>query len=63
MRANRFDFLRLVFASTVFVYHLVTLAALDVRGIWELHLADLAEISIQGFFVISGALVYGSWER
>ncbi|MEM9669404.1 MAG: acyltransferase [Pseudomonadota bacterium] len=63
MRANRFDFLRLVFAGLVFVYHLVVLAALDVSGVWETHLAGLAEFAIQGFFVISGALVYGSWSR
>ncbi|MEM7006855.1 MAG: acyltransferase [Pseudomonadota bacterium] len=63
MRANRFDFLRLVFASTVFIYHLIVLAVLDVNGLWEPRLAALAELSIQGFFIISGALVYGSWER
>ncbi|MEM7660861.1 MAG: acyltransferase [Pseudomonadota bacterium] len=63
MRSNRFDFLRLVFATAVFVYHLVVLAALDVNGVWEPRLAEFAELSIQGFFVISGALVYGSWER
>jgi peptidoglycan/LPS O-acetylase OafA/YrhL len=60
---NRFDFLRLLFASVVFIYHAVVLAALDAGGAWEAHLALGAELSIQGFFVISGALVYGSWER
>ena len=60
---NRFDFLRLLFASVVFIYHAVVLASLDAGGAWEAHLALGAELSIQGFFVISGALVYGSWER
>ena len=63
MHTNRFDFLRLVFAGTVFVYHLVVLAELDPTGDWEAALARLAELAIQGFFVISGALVFGSWER
>ena len=61
--ANRFDLLRLVFASGVFVYHAIVLASLDVGGVWEARLAVLAETCIQGFFIVSGALVYGSWER
>ncbi|MEM1390886.1 MAG: acyltransferase [Pseudomonadota bacterium] len=60
---NRFDLLRLVFATGVFVYHAVALAALDVGGVWEARLGQLAELCIQGFFIVSGALVYGSWER
>lgn len=61
--SNRFDLLRLLFASVVFIYHAVVLASLDVRGAVEAHLAVGAELSIQGFFIVSGALVYGSWER
>ncbi|MEO0983346.1 MAG: acyltransferase [Pseudomonadota bacterium] len=61
--ANRFDALRLAFATTVFAYHAVALAALTPGGAWEQALAQAAELSIQGFFVISGALVYGSWTR
>lgn len=60
---NRFDLLRLVFATGVFVYHGVAIAALDVNGVWEARLGQVAELCIQGFFVVSGALVYGSWER
>ena len=60
---NRFDFLRLVFASMVFVYHLVVLSAVAPQTALEAQLGALAELSIQGFFVVSGALVYGSWER
>lgn len=61
--ANRFDLLRLVFASGVFVYHAVAIAALDGGGVWEARLGQVAELCIQGFFIVSGALVYGSWER
>jgi len=57
---NRFDFLRLLFASLVFVFHLVVLANLADGTKLENNLAHLAELSIQGFFIISGALVYGS---
>lgn len=60
---NRFDFIRLLLASGVFVYHLIALAELDSSGHWEAHLAIIAELSIQGFFIVSGALVYGSWQR
>lgn len=60
---NRFDALRLLFAGVVAVYHITALAALDTSGRWEAALGFLTEISIQGFFVISGALVLASWER
>ena len=60
---NRFDALRLAFASMVFVYHAVALSGLVADSPLELNLAVIAELSIQGFFIISGALVYGSWER
>ena len=62
MSDNRFDFLRLVFASTVFVYHMLVLALSPSKltaSIW----AGMAELSIQGFFIVSGALVYGSLQR
>lgn len=61
--ANRFDALRLCFASLVAVYHLVALAGLDGGSGVEGWLAGLAEVSIQGFFVVSGALVFASLER
>ena len=63
LHANRFDLIRLCLASGVFAYHLVALASLDVQGPWESGLGVLAELCIQGFFIVSGALVYGSWER
>lgn len=61
--SNRFDALRLCFASLVAVYHLVALADLDGGSGLERWLAGLAEVSIQGFFIVSGALVLASLER
>ncbi|NNC37212.1 MAG: acyltransferase [Acidimicrobiales bacterium] len=53
--------MRLLFASGVFVFHAVVLTNLWPGSAGEVHLARLAELSIQGFFIISGALVYGSF--
>ncbi len=61
--ANRFDALRLAFASFVVVYHIVALAALDVAGGIELAASHFADLGVKGFFVISGALVFGSFQR
>ncbi len=61
--ANRFDFLRLVFAGIVALYHAVFLASLAPQSGLENGLAQAAELSIQGFFIISGALVLGSLVR
>jgi len=58
--ANRFDFLRLLFAGLVALYHAVYLSGINRDGMWENTLARAAELSIQGFFIISGALVLGS---
>ena len=63
MRTNRFDLLRLVFASTVFVGHALILPDLTGTGQAEFLLASLSELSIEGFFIISGGLVYGSYLR
>ena len=60
---NRFDLLRLLFAALVFAYHAVVLSVFAPGGELESGLALLAELSIQGFFIVSGALVYGSFER
>ena len=63
MSANRFDALRLLFALVVFAYHGVALSALDIGGPLEIWLGRFAELSIQGFFIVSGALVFGSLDR
>ncbi|MEQ9507014.1 MAG: acyltransferase [Hyphomonas sp.] len=60
---NRFDLIRLVLAAGVFAYHAVALAAVDVGGPLEAGLAQFAELCIQGFFIVSGALVAGSLDR
>ncbi len=61
--ANRFDFIRLVLASIVFVFHALVLAKEDPTGTGTGFWMIAAEISIQTFFIISGTLVYGSWLR
>jgi peptidoglycan/LPS O-acetylase OafA/YrhL len=63
LTANRFDLLRLVFAAGVTVFHAVALTAIAPDGALEASLGALAEISIQGFFIVSGALVFGSLMR
>ena len=60
---NRFDLIRLVLAAGVFVYHGAALAGQNPGGPLELALAQLAEVCIQGFFIVSGALVAGSLDR
>lgn len=60
---NRFDLVRLLFASLVFLYHAFVLSSAQPGGAVEGGLAVLAELSIQGFFIVSGALVFGSYER
>ncbi len=62
-QTNRFDFLRLVFAAAVAVYHAFVLAKIAPRLQTEKYLGTAAELSIQGFFIISGALVLGSLVR
>lgn len=63
LAGNRFDFLRLLFAFGVFVYHAWVLVAVAPQGVVEAGLAQAAEVCIQGFFIVSGALVFGSMER
>lgn len=60
---NRFDLIRLLLASGVFAYHAIALAGINAGGAIELAFARLAEVSIQGFFIVSGALVASSLDR
>ncbi|RIJ15052.1 acyltransferase [Henriciella mobilis] len=55
--------MRLVFAGAVFAYHACVLSAAGPGGQVETGLARAAELGIQGFFIVSGALVFGSLER
>lgn len=61
--SNRFDLIRLLLAAGVFAYHAIALGAIAPSGLLERGLAQLAQVSIQGFFVVSGALVAGSLAR
>jgi len=61
--ANRFDFIRLAFAAGVFIYHGVAIGTALPFGPLERALSHFAELSIQGFFIVSGLLVAGSLER
>lgn len=60
---NNFNLLRLLFALMVVVYHAIALA--NVPG-WrgaEQATSLLAELGVQGFFVLSGYLVFASLQR
>ena len=61
--ANNFNLLRLLFALFVVAYHLVVLSGVAQWRVLEGPLSLLAEIGVQGFFVLSGYLVYASLER
>jgi len=60
---NNFNLLRLLLALFVVVYHLVILSAAPQWAHLEGPFSLLAEIGVQGFFVLSGYLVYASLER
>ena len=63
LAANRFDLIRLALASAVFAYHAIVLSALAPMSGLERVWGQIAEIAIQGFFIVSGALVAGSLMR
>ena len=63
LATNRFDLIRLLLAAGVFAYHAIALGAIAPSGPLERGLAQLAEMSIQSFFIVSGALVAGSLAR
>ncbi|MGF1454136.1 MAG: acyltransferase family protein [Alphaproteobacteria bacterium] len=58
-RDNNFDILRLVFASLVVVHHFSTLSNFGYGGIFF----NLGHSSVLGFFVISGFLIYWSYDK
>ena len=60
---NNFNALRLIFALMVAAYHVVVLPWQGSGTPGESALAVMAEIGVQGFFVLSGYLVYASLER
>jgi len=60
---NNFNLLRLMFALMVAVYHAIALPGLAGWEQAEGWTSLLAEIGVQGFFVLSGYLVWASLER
>ena len=60
---NNFNLLRLVFAAMVAAFHLSLLPGLTSWAPVTGWLSHAAEIGVQGFFVLSGYLVYASLER
>lgn len=60
---NNFNLLRLIFALMVAVYHLVRLPGLPQWTGFEAPLSVGAEIGVEGFFVLSGYLVWASLDR
>jgi len=61
--ANNFNLLRLAFALMVAAYHLVFLSGIEAWSGTIHFLSTFAEIGVQGFFVLSGFLVYASLDR
>jgi peptidoglycan/LPS O-acetylase OafA/YrhL len=61
--ANNFNAIRLLFALMVVAYHAAALPGLDAWKPAEAFLSLAAEIGVQGFFVLSGYLVFGSLVR
>jgi peptidoglycan/LPS O-acetylase OafA/YrhL len=58
-KRNNFDFLRLAFASMVMLYHCAALSK-DLRIEWMSRVFNPA-LAVQGFFVISGFLIFMSY--
>jgi len=61
--SNRFDLIRLLLAAGVFAFDAIALGEVSPFGPLERGLALVAEMSVQGFFIVSGALVAGSLAR
>ena len=65
-RKNNFDFLRLAFAITVFVTHLYELSGFQELKVIPITISYSFLTSgraVQGFFIISGILIFMSYER
>lgn len=59
---NNFNLLRLCFALMVVAYHIM-MAVPEWKAALYPQMALLAEVGVQGFFILSGYLVYASLER
>lgn len=61
LKANNFDLLRLLFAGTVFLVHAHVLSGHP--DLQVLSAALSSEVAVRGFFVVSGILVFMSFEN
>jgi peptidoglycan/LPS O-acetylase OafA/YrhL len=61
MRRNNFDIVRLTLALVVVLFHLPAVSQSDSLGVLERFCSG--ELAVQGFFAISGFLIFASWER
>ena len=64
---NNFDFLRLVFALLVVIAHSYPLSGNSISNQWIYQITngqiELSNIGLNGFFIISGYLIYQSLDR
>lgn len=60
---NNFHLVRLILALMVAAYHAVVLPGIAGWGVYESPFSLAAELGVQGFFVVSGYLVFMSLER
>jgi peptidoglycan/LPS O-acetylase OafA/YrhL len=61
MRKNNFDIVRLLLAVTVVLVHSEDLSGSPALAIWR-HILN-SHLAVEGFFVISGFLIFASYER
>lgn len=60
-RANNFDIVRLTLALTVVLFHIPGVSQSDELAVLGKYTSG--ELAVQGFFAISGFLIFASWER
>lgn len=60
---NNFDFLRLLFASAVFIHHAAFLTQNQQLNIIAFFIHPIIAIAVPGFFIISGFLIFMSYEN
>lgn len=61
MRENNFDLLRFLFAFQVFLYHAYALSG--AKALSALNIPFAADIAVKSFFVVSGFLIFMSYEN
>ncbi|CAH8287651.1 peptidoglycan/LPS O-acetylase OafA/YrhL [Mariniflexile fucanivorans] len=61
INTNNFDFLRVVFATTVAIAHMIGLAEIELFQPYQIYFNT--RLAIDGFFVISGFLIAKSYEN